>query len=396
MKAPKIRFKGFEGAWEEFKIKNLIIEYIEKTTKNNEFPVLSSTKSWIYFQTEYFNNQAASSDTTWYKRIPFWYFTYRSMSDTGSFTFNIQNIAKEWIVSPAYPVFSLKEWNDKIFFRNQVNTSLKIKNQILLFKEWGTRFALPFTKFSELKVINPKQEEQEKIWALFEQLDSHISKNQQKLEKLKNMKHSFLQKLFPKDWFALPELRFKGFEGDWEERKLGEIAECFSWGTPEANNPFYYWGNIPFIRSWEIHKNKTELYLTHLWLENSSAKIVSKWIILYALYWATSWEVNITKINWAINQAILAINPNKYYCSKFIVERLRKDKTKIIWTYLQGWQWNLSWDIVKKFTLKFPSLPEQEKIWAFFEKLDTQITQQTQKLEKLKNMKHSLLEKMFI
>ena len=46
--------------------------------------------------------------------------------------------------------------------------------------------------------------------------------------------------------------------------------------------------------------------------------------------------------------------------------------------------------------LRIPSLPEQEKIWALFEKLDTQITQQTQKLEKLKNLKQSLLEKMFI
>ena len=282
-----------------------------------------------------------------------------------------------------------------MFLERFMKTFLFNKQRILN-TEVSVRECLSFEGYCKIKIIKPETKEQEKIWSLFEQLDSHISKNQQKLEKLKNMKHSFLQKLFPKDWSALPELRFKGFEEAWEERKLGEIAECFSWGTPEANNPFYYWGNIPFIRSWEIHKNKTELYLTHLWLENSSAKIVSKWIILYALYWATSWEVNISKINWAINQAILAINPNKYYCSKFIVERLRKDKNKIIWTYLQGWQWNLSWDIVKKFALKFPLLPEQEKIWAFFEKLDTQITQQTQKLEKLKNIKQSLLEKMFI
>lgn len=53
-------------------------------------------------------------------------------------------------------------------------------------------------------------------------------------------------------------------------------------------------------------------------------------------------------------------------------------------------------DVFFKMPLRIPSLPEQEKIWALFEKLDTQITQQTQKLEKLKNLKQSLLEKMFI
>ncbi len=396
MKTPKIRFKGFEGDWEEKKLGELCIWISEKYWERSDLEVFSvNNKNGFILQTEHFdNNEIASKDKRNYKIVTKNQFAYNPSR------INVWSIAylkneDAVIVSPLYNIFECKKELNEMFLERFMKTFLFNKQRILN-TEVSVRECLSFEGYCKIKIIKPETKEQEKIWSLFEQLDSHISKNQQKLEKLKNMKHSFLQKLFPKDWSALPELRFKGFEEAWEERKLGEIAECFSWGTPEANNPFYYWGNIPFIRSWEIHKNKTELYLTHLWLENSSAKIVSKWIILYALYWATSWEVNISKINWAINQAILAINPNKYYCSKFIVERLRKDKNKIIWTYLQGWQWNLSWDIVKKFALKFPLLPEQEKIWAFFEKLDTQITQQTQKLEKLKNLKQSLLEKMFI
>ena len=57
---------------------------------------------------------------------------------------------------------------------------------------------------------------------------------------------------------------------------------------------------------------------------------------------------------------------------------------------------NISYSAYVDINIVIPSLPEQEKIWAFFEKLDTQITQQTQKIQKLQNLKQSLLEKMFI
>jgi type I restriction enzyme S subunit len=70
----------------------IIDEYNEKTTDNNMYPVLSSTKSGIHLQSEYFNKEAASNDTTGYKIIPKGYCTYRSMSDTGKFTFNVQKL----------------------------------------------------------------------------------------------------------------------------------------------------------------------------------------------------------------------------------------------------------------------------------------------------------------
>ena len=91
---------------EKIMLKDLLFDYNVKTTINNEYPVLSSTASGMYLQTEYFNKEAASDNTTGYKIIPRGYCTYRSMSDTGLFTFNIQNLVEKGIVSPAYPVFS--------------------------------------------------------------------------------------------------------------------------------------------------------------------------------------------------------------------------------------------------------------------------------------------------
>ena len=109
----------------------------------------------------------------------------------------------------------------------------------------------------------------------------------------------------------------------WEQRKLGEVIDSFSGGTPSVNNASYYGGNIPFIRSGEIKSETTELYLTEEGLKNSSAKLVEAGDILYALYGATSGEVAISRINGAINQAILAIRPYSGYSSKFLLQWLQ-------------------------------------------------------------------------
>ena len=104
-----------------------------------------------------------------------------------------------------------------------------------------------------------------------------------------------------------PKLRFKEFSGDWEVKKLGDECRFFSGGTPLTTNRSYYDGNIPFIRSAEISGDTTELTISESGLNNSSAKMVQKGDLLYALYGATSGEVSISKIDGAINQAILCI-----------------------------------------------------------------------------------------
>ena len=193
----------------------------------------------------------------------------------------------------------------------------------------------------------------------------------------------------------VPELRFKGFTDEWEERKLGEFTTSFSGGTPSAGNSSYYKGDIPFIRSGEINSDKTELFLTEDGLKNSSAKMVSVGDILYALYGATSGEVGISQINGAINQAILAIKPIGGYSSHFIMQWLKLQKQKIIDKYLQGGQGNLSGSIVKDLILKIPNFEEQQKIGSFFKQLDDTIALHQRKLDLLKEQKKGFLQKMF-
>lgn len=193
----------------------------------------------------------------------------------------------------------------------------------------------------------------------------------------------------------VPNIRFKGFTDDWEQRKVDEVTTSYSGGTPQAGNSEYYNGTIPFIRSGEIYKNHAELFITQKGLENSSAKMVSRGDILYALYGATSGEVSRSNINGAINQAILAITPNKGYNTDFIVEWFRNEKENIIDKYLQGGQGNLSAQIIKNLEIPFPTFEEQEKVGEIFTELNHLIALHQRKCEQTKELKKYMLQKMF-
>ena len=190
-----------------------------------------------------------------------------------------------------------------------------------------------------------------------------------------------------------PEIRFRGFTDNWEQRKLGEITESYSGGTPSVANHSYYGGSIPFIRSAEINSINTELYLTEEGLNSSSAKLVEEGDILYALYGATSGEVGISQINGAINQAILAIKPKSKYDPNFIMQWLRRQKNSIISTYLQGGQGNLSGAIVKDLILSVPiEYDEQIRIGAFFKQLDNTIALHLCKQQQFESLKKSMIK----
>ena len=107
--------------------------------------------------------------------------------------------------------------------------------------------------------------------------------------------------------------------------------------------------------------------------------MVNKGDILYALYGATSGEVSRSKIKGAINQEILAILPHANFDAEFIMQWLRRNKTTIIATYLQGGQGNLSGTIVKDLQIDLPSFNEQVKIGQFLNSFDNLITLHQQK-----------------
>ena len=239
-------------------------------------------------------------------------------------------------------------------------------------------------------------EEQKQIGDYFKSLDNLITLHQRKLEKIKSLKKAYLSEMFPAKGECKPKRRFAGYTDAWEQRKLGEVTDSYSGGTPTVSKSEYYGGNIPFIRSAEINSDSTELFLTEEGLKNSSAKMVEIGDILYALYGATSGDVGISQIHGAINQAILDIKPRDGYNSQFIMQWLRLQKQKIIDKYLQGGQGNLSGSIVKDLEILFPSCDEQTKIGEYLKNLDHLITLHRRKLEKLKSLKQAYLNEMFV
>lgn len=190
-----------------------------------------------------------------------------------------------------------------------------------------------------------------------------------------------------------PKLRFPGFSDGWEEEKLGEVSKFFSGGTPLSASRKYYSGLIPFIKSGEISKTKTEEFITKEAIEESSAKLVKKGDLLYALYGATSGAVAISQIDGAINQAILCIQTDED--KNWLLNYLLHNKGKILAKFLQGGQGNLSADIVKNLKLTFPSLPEQKKIAEFLGVVEEWIQNLRVQKEYFESYKKGLMQKIF-
>ncbi len=191
-----------------------------------------------------------------------------------------------------------------------------------------------------------------------------------------------------------PALRFPSFTEEWEEKTLGEVFKTYSGGTPDTTKKkTYYGGTIPFIRSAEINKEETELFLTQEGLENSSAKLVNKGDLLVALYGANSGDSAIAKINGAINQAVLCLQSEN--SNVFVQNFLLHNRELIIQKYLQGGQGNLSGEIIKSIRVPFPSSKEQQKIAACLSSLDELITAAVERLEGLQQHKKGLLQQLF-
>lgn len=297
---------------------------------------------------------------------------------------------KVWVNNHAHVLQAKEERADNKFLTN----ALKHTN-IEPYLVGGGRAKLNADVMMKINFKVPTLPEQVQIGKFFDNLDHTITLHEEKKRQLECLKSALLQKMFA-DENGYPAVRFRGFDEAWEQCKLGDVTSSYSGGTPTASTSNYYGGAIPFIRSGEISKDSTELTITEEGLNNSAAKLVKRGDILYALYGATSGEVSISRLDGAINQAILAIKPCIGYDSYLLMSLLKNEKKKIREKFLQGGQGNLSARIVKNIKLDIPSINEQTKIGCLLLQLDRTITLHDQKLNLLKLVKQSLLQNMFI
>ena len=392
---PEIRFAGFTDAWEQRKVYELIEDYIERTTVQNQYPVLTSSQQYgIVRQEDYFaDRQVTTSDNIGYYVLPFGYFTYRSRSDTDLFVFNRNTLINKGIISYYYPVFKAKNC-DSNFLLRRLNHG--IRQQLAMAAEGTGQKVLAHSKFKNMVIDVPSQREQERIGLVFEQIDSLITLHQRKYAKLVNIKKSMLEKMFPKDGEVVPEIRFAGFTDAWEQRKVYELIEDYIERTTVQNQ-------YPVLTSSQQYGIvRQEDYFADRQVTTSDN--IGYYVLPFGYFTYRSrsdTDLFVFNRNTLINKGIISyyypVFKAKNCDSNFLLRRLNHGIRQQLAMAAEGTgQKVLAHSKFKNMVIDVPSQREQERIGLVFEQIDSLITLHQRKLERLQNIKKSCLEKMFV
>ena len=253
MAKPTIRFKGFDDEWEQRKLSEIALQTYgggTPKTANEEFwkgniPWIQSSdlieeRLFNVKPRKYISQEAISKSAT--KLVPqnsiaivtrvgvgklaFMPFSYATSQDFLSLS--------ELKIEPEFAVYALYKMMQLV--SNEVQgTSIKgITKDELLAKE----------------ILIPDCEEQKKIGAYLHTLDSLITLHQRKCDETKKLKKYMLQKMFPQNGSKVPEIRFKGFTDEWEQRKFGEITELKS--ASRVHKDEWTSNGVPFYRSSDV------------------------------------------------------------------------------------------------------------------------------------------------
>jgi type I restriction enzyme S subunit len=158
----------------------------------------------------------------------------------------------------------------------------------------------------------------------------------------------------------------------WQFKKLGEVCETTSGGTPSRSKSNYYNGNIPWVKSGELDKGlilDTEEKITEEAIKNSSAKLFPKGTLLIALYGATIGKLAFLGVDAATNQAICGIYKNEKLNSNYLYYFLFSKKQSLIKQGIGGAQPNISQGILKNLDIPIPPFTEQQAIVAKIDEL---------------------------
>jgi len=188
----------------------------------------------------------------------------------------------------------------------------------------------------------------------------------------------------------------------WQLKKLGEVCNTTSGGTPSRGNKSYYEGTIPWVKSGELDKGlilDTEEKISEEAIKNSSAKVFPKGTLLIALYGATIGKLAFLGVDAASNQAVCGIYKNDNIDSDYLYHFLFSKKPSLVKQGIGGAQPNISQGILKNLDIPIPPLPEQLAIVTKIEELLSDLENGKQQLiiaqQQLKVYRQSLLKAAF-
>jgi len=186
---------------------------------------------------------------------------------------------------------------------------------------------------------------------------------------------------------------------EWSEKKLGDIAETTSGGTPDRKNQAFFGGSIPWVKSGELEDtfiNDTKEKITPEGLKHSAAKLFPSGTLLMAMYGATVGKTALLKIEAATNQAVCAIFPRAGEAgTDFLRYALVYQRPEILKLRYGGAQPNISQQVVRNLVVPLPPLPEQRKIAAVLGLVQRAIEEQERLITLTTELKKALLHKLF-
>ena len=180
----------------------------------HDYEVLTSSREGLQRQEDHFGSKQRH-DTDGYNIIPFGYCTYRNRSDDGKFAFNINTISEKAIVSKFYPVFRFTNANST-FMAEFLNSSPRVKKKLSVLAVGTSQVVLSFEALKAAKFDLPCKDEQDKIAAFLECLNTRIENQRTLVVALKKYKRGVVDGIFSRKLnFSYPQI--------WAELEISEL-----------------------------------------------------------------------------------------------------------------------------------------------------------------------------
>lgn len=412
-KVPALRFRGFDNAWEQ----RHLGEIVERVTRKNEnlestLPLTISAQYGLIDQNEFFDKRIASKDVSGYFLIRRGEFAYNKSTSTDAPWGAIKCLERyeNGVLSTLYIVFRIideKKLNSN-YLAFYYDTDLWHRGVQAIAAEGARNHGLlniaPVDFFETTLAIPQDIFEQQKIGLFFKQLDHLISLHQRKLEMLKKVKKSMLEKMFPKNDAKVPEVRFSDFTDAWEQRKLGDSLSFLKDGThgthaDSIDGPLLL--SAKNIKNGSVNWDETDRRISQDEYDkiHSNFNLENGDILLTIV--GSIGETAILKDSSGLTfqRSVAFLRPKEEVTSEFLYTEIqipafqkelesRKSTSAQPGIYLG--------DLSEIPVVISKSKDEQRKIGSYFANLDNLIILHQRKLEKLKNIKKSMLEKMFI
>ena len=288
------------------------------------------------------------------------------------------------------------------FWKQYIHSESVMRRILVNSTKAGTMMnELVIPEFLNQTIMVPSENEQAVIGQYFTNIDHLITLHQRKCDEVKSLKKYMLRKMFPQNEQKVPEIRFKGFTEAWEQRKLGDWGNfyygrsCPKWSVTED-------ATIPCIRYGELYTKfgaKIDRVYSYTNMPPENLRFSKGTEVLIPRVGEDPMDYNhctwLSMQDVAIGEMISVFNTdnNPLFTATMFNATLQNEFAMRV---EGGSVTNLYFEKLKNIDVSFPSIPEQEKIAAYFENFDHLITLHQQKCEELKKIKKFMLQKMFV